>query len=768
MLSALKPNPIINSYFSIFFKSLPLAMTILLAACGGGAETEDNTQPPVDNISDVDNDGIPDSRDAFPNDPSEQFDSDGDGVGDNTDEYPNDPTKQLRPATEEDSQAPILTEVTSIGVVTTDTPQYTFHSNEEGSINYTGSCSSETINANQGNNLIIFNSLDAAIYDNCVITVTDAAGNTSIDLNVTPFEIANIIEPEPEDTTAPELNETSPIGEASTYSPVYTFSSTEAGVISYFGSCSSTDTDAIEGINYVTLNALIEGVYDNCKISVIDSSGNESLQLSISTFTILDSTPPTLSNPEQIDPGSNLTVSFSFESNEAGVIAWSGDCTSAGSNAVIGTNTFDLNIANFGTFSNCSLTVSDAQGNTSTSLDIPDFSALPYSVWVSSWQGESDTLISFPSEVNGFEYHRSTDSNCDITEIESCDNAQADTLDNNFVTATGDLANPNSYGAHILRTGTESSQRTPKLADLSYGDAQIGSWENFRSLVFNGKLWVTHGDNGNGYSSRIYSNYVWSSRDGQEWSLESSNASYARSEHSAVSFNGKMWVIHGYDHEETYGYREYRRNVYSSTDGLTWNRSSYGPFPPRSGHHSVVFNNKLWVLGGTDFRKNVSNNYLNDIWSMDTNGAWTEVSDNGGYPTTGILSIIEFDNKLWMFRNGAAWNSSDGENWSEVTMTEPYHINNGVSPHWAVFNNEIWMIGARSNGEIMKSTDGLSWEYVKTESLIDNNKAQQLLVHDGQLVLLGVGLDGYTLKSIDGINWRRGYSSRFIFPQVAP
>ena len=152
----------------------------------------------------------------------------------------------------------------------------------------------------------------------------------------------------------------------------------------------------------------------------------------------------------------------------------------------------------------------------------------------------------------------------------------------------------------------------------------------------------------------------------------------------------------------------------------------------------------------------------------DPNGAWTKVSDNGGYPTTGILSIIEFNNKLWMFKNGSAWNSSDGENWSEVTMTDPYQMNSPVSPHWAVFNNEIWMIGARSNGEIMKSTDGLSWEYIKTESLIDNNKAQQLLVHDGQLVLLGVGLDGYTLKSTDGINWRRGYSSRFIFPQVAP
>jgi hypothetical protein len=37
---------------------------------------------------DSDRDGIQDSDDQFPNDPSESKDSDGDGVGDNSDEFP--------------------------------------------------------------------------------------------------------------------------------------------------------------------------------------------------------------------------------------------------------------------------------------------------------------------------------------------------------------------------------------------------------------------------------------------------------------------------------------------------------------------------------------------------------------------------------------------------------------------------------------------------------------------------------------------------------
>ncbi|OUS25774.1 hypothetical protein A9Q99_20175 [Gammaproteobacteria bacterium 45_16_T64] len=48
-------------------------------------------------VPDADNDGVPDSTDAFPNDPAESVDSDNDGVGDNADVFPNDPaeTKDL-------------------------------------------------------------------------------------------------------------------------------------------------------------------------------------------------------------------------------------------------------------------------------------------------------------------------------------------------------------------------------------------------------------------------------------------------------------------------------------------------------------------------------------------------------------------------------------------------------------------------------------------------------------------------------------------------
>ena len=70
-------KPIMNSFIS---KLMMLFMALILAGCGSG----DNTPP------DADGDGVEDSLDAFPNDPTETDDTDGDGVGDNADAFPTD------------------------------------------------------------------------------------------------------------------------------------------------------------------------------------------------------------------------------------------------------------------------------------------------------------------------------------------------------------------------------------------------------------------------------------------------------------------------------------------------------------------------------------------------------------------------------------------------------------------------------------------------------------------------------------------------------
>src|SRR6185436_18216458 len=79
-----------------------------------------------------------------------------------------------------DTAAPTVTEVTPVATYTNDTtPDYTFNTTEAGTINYAGDCSSATAAAVVGNNTITFNALAEGLHNNCTITVTDAANNTS-------------------------------------------------------------------------------------------------------------------------------------------------------------------------------------------------------------------------------------------------------------------------------------------------------------------------------------------------------------------------------------------------------------------------------------------------------------------------------------------------------------------------------------------------------------------------------------------------------------
>ena len=80
-------------------------------------------------------------------------------------------------------------------------------------------------------------------YSDCTITVTDSAGNVSNTLSVTTFTVNTTTTTT--DTTAPVIAEVYPVTTPTNDStPNYTFSSTEAGTITYGGSCSSSTTSA--------------------------------------------------------------------------------------------------------------------------------------------------------------------------------------------------------------------------------------------------------------------------------------------------------------------------------------------------------------------------------------------------------------------------------------------------------------------------------------------------------------------------------------------
>jgi hypothetical protein len=170
------------------------------------------------------------------------------------------------------------------------------------------------------------------------------------------------------------------------------------------------------------------------------------------------------------------------------------------------------------------------------------------------------------------------------------------------------------------------------------------------------------------------------------WRLATSSASWSpRCGHTSVVFDNKIWVLGG-------GYDgSHRNDVWYSSDGVNWTRATANAgWSPRKYFTSVVFNNKIWILGGDD------DNRVNDVWYSSDGVNWTRATANAGWsPRYGHTSVV-FDNKIWVLggldgsdRNDV-WYSSDGVNWTMATA------NAGWSPrrhHCAVvFNKQSSLI----------------------------------------------------------------------------
>ena len=204
--------------------------------------------------------------------------------------------------------APLLSQLVAVQDSTSDiSPSYTFSSTEAGTITFNGSCDSPLDRANEGDNIVTFNRLEPGTYSDCTIVVRgDGSDQDSNTLSVNTFTI---------NALPPLLAQVTPVQDStSDISPSYTFSSTEAGTITFGGSCESSVNTVIEGENTVTFNLLEPGLYSDCTIVVRgDASDLDSNTLSVNTF-IIRTLPPVLTQLVAVqDSTADISPSYSFD-----------------------------------------------------------------------------------------------------------------------------------------------------------------------------------------------------------------------------------------------------------------------------------------------------------------------------------------------------------------------------------------------------------------------------------------------------------------------
>ncbi len=118
--------------------------------------------------------------------------------------------------------------------------------------------------------------------------------------------------------------------------------------------------------------ALSDGVYDVIAVAT-DSVGNVGIDKTVDELTI-DTTAPILKEINPVDSLiNNNAPEYIFSSDEEGIIAYGGSCSSLVSEAIDGENTINFEELADGVYSDCTITVTDKAGNTSDILNVSEF-----------------------------------------------------------------------------------------------------------------------------------------------------------------------------------------------------------------------------------------------------------------------------------------------------------------------------------------------------------------------------------------------------------
>ncbi len=265
----------------------------------------------------------------------------------------------------------------------------------------------------------------------------------------------------------------------------------------------------------------------------------------------------------------------------------------------------------------------------------------------------------------------------------------------------------------------------------------------FSSVVFQDKIWITGGRE----PENEYKSDVWYSNDGIDWTEVSAAADFPQGwGHSTTVFDNELWII-GSKGGGIFSNNS-KSEIWHSSDGVNWLAANPdGPFSPRIGHATVVFKDKIWIIGGSGF------DTQNDVWYSSDGANWTETNSDPPFSERWRHTATIFNNKIWVIGGvdadnyfGDVWYSSDGINWIEATPSAPFL---GKADHTTlVFDNKLWVIGGVSSdgvkNDVWYSSDGINWTEATSTDSFSERRGHASVVFDDRIWIIGGGFDPFT------------------------
>ena len=270
-------------------------------------------------------------------------------------------------------------------------------------------------------------------------------------------------------------------------------------------------------------------------------------------------------------------------------------------------------------------------------------------------------------------------------------------------------------------------------------------------VVFGDKMWIF----GGWYDSfQPAPRDVWSSVDGKEWIKVTSDAPWKHSDLSmSITYHDQMWFMGGWyngrlpDHSAS-------NAVWSSTDGAEWKEvTPQADWTPRMASALIVFQDKMWLLGGIeDYYFGTEASLKNDVWTSTDGKDWTLVTEQAPWAPRAYHQAAVVGDRLYVMGGGNyvpgyvayndVWSTTDGVEWREETAQAPWSKRLWFSA--ATYRNRMWVTGgwskeptSRNWGDVWYSQDGKSWTEYKPEVTWRERHEHSLYVHDDKLWVAG-------------------------------
>ena len=253
-----------------------------------------------------------------------------------------------------------------------------------------------------------------------------------------------------------------------------------------------------------------------------------------------------------------------------------------------------------------------------------------------------------------------------------------------------------------------------------------------------------------------------------DWTIATDSAPWrARGYHTSVVFDNKIWVIGGFNSTR-------QNDVWYSEDGVNWTQATASaPWAGRLGHTSVVFDNKIWVIGG------FTGTFRNDVWYSENGVNWTQATASAHWQARCYFTSLVFNNKIWILGGYSGnnlndvWYSSDGVDW--VCANDSAEWLARYDHTSLVFCNKMWILGGTDYdmGDVWYSEDGTNW--IRAQGNIRSREGHTSVVFDNKMWVIGgneypyndvwYSTDGDSwIRAIDEAPWsRRGYHSSVVF-----